>query len=118
MRLFNCLMSRWISFLRNSPHLHLRQGEVDSLLEVVLLFDKFLFGPVDYPLQWDDFISWQHENARVEEIRNRIGEFEHLLFSGDPHDRRRYREIVLAERNRLAAQLGMPPRAEGPVVKP
>jgi hypothetical protein len=33
-----------------------------------------------YDLEWDDFISWEADNPQVEQIRNRIGEHEMLLF--------------------------------------
>jgi hypothetical protein len=65
-----------------------------------------------YDLEWDDFISWKHTNPNIEAIRDRIGEFEPLLFSKSLADRMRYCEKVMAERDRAAALCGLPPRPE------
>jgi hypothetical protein len=38
-------------------------------------------GTLEYPLEWDDFISWRHENPNIEKIRDRIAANEPLFFS-------------------------------------
>ena len=78
--------------------------------ELVLLFDRFLDGPMAYPLEWDDFISWRNSNPNIEEIRNRIGQSESLLFSRDINDKAEYRRVIVTERNRAAALAGIAAR--------
>ena len=95
-----------------SHRVHLRQNPAESTRDLVDLIDRFLDGPMRYDLEWDDFISWQNSNAHVEEIRNRIGQFEPLLFSKDKSDRSLYRQKLIEERNRLARLLGMVVRDE------
>jgi hypothetical protein len=90
-----------------SSRLHLHQNPASDTRELVYLFDRFLNRSCRYPLEWDDFISWENSNAHVEEIRNRLGQFEPLLFSKDKADRALYREKVDEERNRLARLLGI-----------
>ena len=81
-----------------------------SVRELVDLFDRFLDGPMRYDLEWDDFISWEADNPQVEQIRNRIGEHELLLFSGNQRNRELYANYVVEERNRIAALLNIPQR--------
>jgi hypothetical protein len=63
-----------------------------------------------YDLEWDDFISWKADNPQIEQIRNRIGEHEILLFSGNMRNRELYANYIVEERNRLAAILNIPLR--------
>jgi len=99
---------------------HLRPGSVGSVRELVDLFDRFLDGSMRYDLEWDDFISWEASNPQVEQIRNRIGEHEILLFSGDQRNRELYANYVVEERNRIAALLNIPlrPKAHRYAVNP
>jgi hypothetical protein len=78
--------------------------------ELVALFDRFLGTGLAYDLEWDDFISWRNKNPNIEEIRDRLGNFEPLLFSQDYHDKAEYRRQVLSERNRAAALAGLAAR--------
>ncbi|MGI9170345.1 MAG: hypothetical protein ACR2FH_09245 [Caulobacteraceae bacterium] len=78
------------------------------------LFDRFLDGTYRYDLEWDDFISWEHDDQEIEAIRTRLGAFEPLLFSKLPTEKARYQRHVLEERDRLARSLGMPLRPERP----
>ncbi len=64
-----------------------------------------------YPLEWDDFVSWENSNSSLEAVRLRIGEAEALLFSGDAAKKRRYIEIIIAERNKLAGIVGLAMRS-------
>jgi hypothetical protein len=100
-------LRRW---LRYSSRVHVRQAEVQNLRQLVELFDRFLDGPMAYDLEWDDFISWEHTNPNLEQIRNRIGMSERLLFSRDPADRAIYGAIIVDERNKAAAICNIPPR--------
>jgi len=52
--------------------------------ELVEILDRFLNGSMRYPLEWDDFISWENSNPNIEAIRNRIAETEPLFFSKNP----------------------------------
>jgi hypothetical protein len=78
--------------------------------DLVSLIDRFIDGNVSYPLEWDDFISWPQDNPNLEAVRLRIGERESLLFSDKAEDKTKYGQIVINERNRLAAILGIPQR--------
>jgi hypothetical protein len=66
---------------------------------------------VGYPLEWDDFVSWPHANPNIEVIRNALAATEPLLLSKIPEQIRRGVEIVVSERNRAAALLGIAERA-------
>jgi hypothetical protein len=84
--------------LRTSAVVHIHE-EVRGLAEAIDLIDRFLVGEVNYPLEWDDFISWEHPNPTIERLRVEMGEFEPLLFGGK-HDR--YAQEVRAIRDRYA----------------
>jgi hypothetical protein len=36
------------------------------LADAIDLIDRFLDGEVSYPLEWDDFISWEHPNPTID----------------------------------------------------
>jgi len=95
--------------------MHLREHPANDLPKLVALLDRFIDGNLRYPLEWDDFISWNHDAPSIEAIRARIAEMEPLFFSRAPADRARAVELLIGERNRAAAVLGLPPR-EGGVV--
>jgi hypothetical protein len=95
------------NFFLRSCKVHLRQNPAEDTRQLVELFDRFLDGPMRYDLEWDDFISWENSNPHVEEVRNRLGEYEEFLFSDDRSRRMTYLEKVVEERNRLARLLGM-----------
>jgi hypothetical protein len=78
--------------------------------DLVGLFDRFLDGPMAYDLEWDDFISWKNENPNIEEVRDRLGQFEPLLFSQNVSEKAEYRLQILNERNRAAALAGIAAR--------
>ena len=91
--------------------MHIREAGPDSYRDLVALFDRFIDGPMRYPLEWDDFISWRSRNPHIEAIRNRIGELEPLAFSPPlSPERARFGESLLAIRNECAAIVGIPPR--------
>lgn len=104
------LVDRLTRWLHVSPHIHIRARNVSTISDAVDLFDRFLDDAMKYDLEWDDFISWEHENVCIEAVRERLGNSEALLFSKLPTDRARYVAAVLAERNRLAAFVGRSPR--------
>jgi hypothetical protein len=96
--------------LIGSTIVHLHQDLAADAHELIALIDRFLDKKPRYDLEWDDFISWKNDNPQVEQVRLKIGEFEPLLFSKRKEDKLRYRNIVIEERNRLAALLGVPTR--------
>ena len=98
------------TYLRMSPRVHIRQNDIANLGELLSLFDRFIDDKILYPLEWDDFISWESNNPSVESIRLRIGEYESLLFSDKLIDRTAYGNKVVEERNKIAVSLGLPSR--------
>jgi hypothetical protein len=108
MKYFESLKGWLLTFLKGSDHIHLKQKSLATLDELVCLIDRFLFAELNYPLEWDDFISWKQDNIHIEKVRENIGKYESLLFSKDKIDRDKYCEIVLEERNRVAKIAGLP----------
>ena len=108
------VISRLLAKVRDvfvqSRRVHLRQNPAENVQELVGLIDRFLDGPMRYDLEWDDFISWKNSNAHVEQIRDRIGQFEPLLFSKSKEDRAIYRQKLIEERDSLACLVGLPMR--------
>lgn len=98
------------SWLHTSSHFHIREHGVTSLNDAVRLIDRFIDGNLEYPLEWDDFISWRHDNIEVDNLVDAIGRYEPLLFSKKSSDRTVYVERLLEERNRVAALIGVPTR--------
>ncbi|GAA0554622.1 hypothetical protein GCM10008941_38320 [Rhizomicrobium palustre] len=80
------------------------------------LLDRFLDDRLKYELEWDDFISWEHDNPNIEAIRLRIAETESLFFSSAISDRQCAVDLLVAERNRAAALVGVSARTS-PVVQ-
>jgi len=90
---------RWLrSKLRTSAIIHIHE-EVGSLAAAIEVIDRFLTDRASYPLEWDDFISWDHPNPTIERLRVEISEFEPFLFGGE---RDRYAAEVRAIRDRYA----------------
>ena len=100
-------MRRW---LRGTRHVHLRENRVTDLRSLVKLVDRFIDGRLEYPLEWDDFISWKNDNPGVEAIRDRIAGLEPLFFAKDRGDRAKAIEVLVSERNRAAALVAIPMR--------
>ena len=97
-------LRRW---LRQSPRIHVRESQVPDLKNVVALIDRFIDGRLNYPLEWDDFVSWSHSNPNIEKLRNSIAELEHLFLSKNPSQRKKALESLLALRNGAAAMVGV-----------
>jgi hypothetical protein len=98
------------SWLRNSSHFHLKQEDIASLPQLVGLLDRFLDDELQFPLEWDDFISWGNKAPAIEAFRVRIAATEPLFFSEARDDRHRGVEIVVNERNQAAKLAGIPAR--------
>ena len=98
-------LSRW---LRQSPHVHVREMGVKTLPELVALLDRFLGNALQYPLEWDDFISWQSAIPVIEAFRDRLASTEPLCFSSDPSERAKGVAVIIQERNKAAFLVGLP----------
>ena len=96
------------AFLYKSPRIHLRACRISTLSDLLDLLDRFEYGPMKYPLEWDDFISWKHENRYIDGIRETLESNEALLVSKNPSDRQAFFEILRRERNKVAAVMGLP----------
>lgn len=107
-------LNRIRSWLRFSKHFHLRENPASDLRSLVDLIDRFLDGPMNYPLEWDDFISWQNENKNIETIRERISLLEPLFFSSNMAERRKAEALLVIERNQIAALIGLPALKHAP----
>ena len=104
-------LGSWLKrHLIQSSRFHLHQEVAATPGELIDLIDRFIDGPMRYPMEWDDFISWEQANPSVEAVRQTIGAYESELFSGTKAGRNAYRRQVIEERNRLAAIIGRPQR--------
>ena len=108
--LVNFLREKLGSWLRKSPHVHVRGRNVNNLAELVDLLDRFVDGDMEYDLEWDDFISWEQDNKYIESVREKIGGSEEFLFSKNIEDRKKYVLVIVSERNKVAALIGVSPR--------
>jgi hypothetical protein len=100
-------LAKWLKF---SKHVHLRTHELCSLREVVDIIDGFLDDELEYPLEWDDFVSWENGTPSVEVVRKRIAALEPLAFSEKPEERAQFVDRLVEERNRAAALIGIAAR--------
>lgn len=98
---------RW---LRQSARIHRREERVHQLDDLVVLVDRFLDGALEYPLEWDDFVSWTHPDTAIEAFRERVAATEPLLFGTTRSERERGISVLLDERNHAAAICGLPQR--------
>jgi hypothetical protein len=108
--MIEALVSKLREFFLRSNRVHIRFHDVESVAELVELYDRFLDNKMQYDLEWDDFISWKNDNPHIEQSRDRIGELEPLLFSGKRSDLAEYCDHLLEERNKMAAMLSIRPR--------
>src|SRR5258708_1660190 len=104
------MLRKFREWLRNSSRFHLRQPPPNSMQDLVALLDRFLDDNLSYELEWDDFISWKSDNYEIELMRSRILRAEPLFFSKNATNRQRAIELVIGERNRAAALIGLQPR--------
>jgi acyl-CoA hydrolase len=110
MSILQALNGRLTSWLRRSERVHVRVRGVNDLSDLVGLIDRFLDDRVQYPLEWDDFVSWKHESVHIEKVRQLIEQHEPLLFSKTSSDREKYAAMLIEERNRVAKMIGSPLR--------
>ena len=101
----------WLKrIFEQSPRVHIRQEVAATPGDLIDLIDRFMDGRTRYPLEWDDFISWEQTNPNVEAVRREIGMHERWLFSEDRAKINAYGFRVVEQRNRLAAIIGRPQR--------
>ena len=101
----------WLkSYFVRSNRVHLRIEPATSTQELVHLIDRFADGPLNYEMEWDDFISWTSDVPVIEEVRLRLGRSELKLFSTSEADRLEYCNLAIMERNKIAALIGIPNR--------
>jgi len=98
------LAAHW---LRHSHRVHLRTSAVNTYPELVALIDRFIDGSLRYPLEWDDFISWQSNVPNIEVIRARIAETEPLFFSANRTERAQAVSPLVQQRNIAASFSGL-----------
>jgi hypothetical protein len=102
---------RWLSScLVRSSRVHIRGQKIASVKEAIQLMDRFVDNNVEYPLQWDDFISWENPNPSVEKVRDELADLEPYFFSRDQQMKRQGANKVINIRNKYAMQLGVPLR--------
>jgi hypothetical protein len=106
---------KWLTtFLRKSPHVHIRSG-VASVADAIAVIDRFVDGNPSYPLEWDDFISWESSIAGVERLRNEIADMEAMFFSTDKGARLQAHRKLIEIRNYYAGFNGIARRTD-PIV--
>jgi hypothetical protein len=96
--------------LRTSTRFHIHESGVTSRQALVELIDRFIDGKLRYELEWDDFVSWEHDQPTIETVRSKIADMEPLFFAEDPDARKRAVAHLVAERNRIAQMCGMAAR--------
>jgi hypothetical protein len=102
---------RWLSdCMVKSSVVHIRGRKVTSVKEAIQLMDRFVDNNVEYPLQWDDFISWKNSNPFVEKVRDELADLESYFFSRDPQIKRQGANKIINVRNKYTMQLGVPLR--------
>lgn len=80
--MFNRIKAGFRNFLRDSQRIHIQEDNIKTYKDVVSLIDRSLADDQSYPLEWDDFVSWEHENPNIEHYRIKIAELEPLLVPG------------------------------------
>ncbi len=91
---------------QSSVRLHSRHNSFSDPAFLISLIDRFIDGNLNYPLEWDDFISWENQNSSIETMRVRIASLEHLAFSRNPENRVTFVKQLVKERNNLASLIG------------
>lgn len=91
-------MKRLANFLKQSPRVHIHRS-VTSIADAIGVIDRFIDGNPNYPLEWDDFISWESSIAGVEHLRNEIKSMEPMFFSEDKRARLQVHRRLIEIRN-------------------
>ncbi len=104
------MFKRIRQWLRSSERVHIRENRVAELPQLLALLDRFLDDKLDYPLEWDDFISWENASPEIEAFRDRIADLEKAFFSGSDQERDEATREVISVRNWVAERCGVPAR--------
>lgn len=99
------MIKKLLRWLTNSSHVHARQHEISNFSDLIDLLDRFVSGDLKYPLEWDDFVSWENSNWHIEELRQQVASLEPLFFSKVQKDREQAVEKLLEVRDRAKAKL-------------
>lgn len=107
---------KWLAhWLKHSPWVQRHQG-ITSVAEAIGVIDRFIDDRPSYPLEWDDFISWQSSVEGVERLRNEIASLEPMFLSEDRENRLQGHKTLVEIRNYYAGFNGIPQRPDkGPV---
>jgi hypothetical protein len=103
------LVNRIRDYFKRSKRIHLRSN-VETVSDAIRLIDRFLDGTMRYPLEWDDFISWENENPSVEVLRAKIADLEPGFMSRDAGGKQEAINETVRLRNQYAALVGIPIR--------
>jgi hypothetical protein len=98
-------------FIR-SKRVHIHVAKVRTIRQAIDLIDRFIANELEYPLEWDDFVSWSNANLTVEELRNQIADLEPLFFSKDKGTRAHALECLINYRNKYAVLIGREPASD------
>jgi hypothetical protein len=93
-----------------SKRVHVRVGKVHTIRQAIDLVDRFIDNKMEYPLEWDDFISWSNPNATVEQLRDQIANLEPLFLSKDIKNRQVALQRLIGLRNESASLVGLDAR--------
>ena len=93
-----------------SKRVHVRVGKVHTIRQAIDLVDRFIDNKMEYPLEWDDFISWSNPNATVEQLRDQIDNLEPLFLSKDIKNRQVALQRLIGLRNESASLVGLDAR--------
>lgn len=103
---------KWLmSLLKTSHRVHLHRS-VTSVAEAIGVIDRFIDGNPKYPLEWDDFISWESSLAGVERMRNEIKTMEPMFLSQDRTVRLQAHRKLIEIRNYYSTFNGIAPRSD------
>jgi hypothetical protein len=103
---------------RRSRRVHMREAKVHTLRQAIELIDRFIDNKLEYPLEWDDFISWPNANGSVEQMRNEIADLEPLFLSKDKERRESALRRLISCRDGYASLVGLAVRPEATLHKP
>ena len=100
------------NFLKHSSHVHLRRNRVGTKESLVDIIDRFIDGRMEYPLEWDDFVSWENADPFIESKRMEIGSLERDFLSNNLDRRKQATGVLMELRNSVALMIGIPIRTD------
>lgn len=103
------MFAKLLNRFKRSRRIHLR-SKVKSLKDAIDLVDRFVDDKYMYPLEWDDFISWHHENPSIESMRDQMANLERKIVSRNPGDKQQAKDELVSLRNHYARLIGIPAR--------